>query len=337
MIKKALSLLLGLTLLPLSGCGMEADPAASTPVIEFEAQTWTVSFSGTKDSVEGQAAQYFADAVYGATNGAVTVELYPKDSLTDGGAGAGLQAVADGGASIGLYDSLVCEKLDPRLGVVSLPFLFSSAEDAAAKLDGSAGAALGEILQEYGLQSLGIGEAGFRFPTNSLHPITAPIDLIGLKLRVVDSDLIQEAYQVWGADCAAADWPMVFTALCTGTYKGQEAFLSAADAASIQSVQSYLTKWTGIYCCLYFCMNQALYDGLSPELREVADRCGREAVAYQRELARQEEAELLRRWAKAKVAIRELTAEEATAFRQAAQPCYDTFTAAYPDLCSFFL
>lgn len=335
--KKAISLLLALTLGLLSGCAAEDDPAASAPVIEFEAQTWTVSFSGTEDSVEGQAAQYFADAVYGATNGAVTVELCPEDSLTDGDAGAGLRAVADGGASIGLYNSLVCEKLDPRLGVVSLPFLFSSAEDAAAKLDGDAGAALGEILREYGLQSLGIGEAGFRFPTNSLHPIAAPIDMTGLKLRVVDSELIQEAYRIWGADCASADWPMVFTALCTGTYKGQEAFLSMADAASIQSVQSYLTKWSGIYCCLYFCVNEELYDGLSPELREVADRCGREAVARQRELARQEEAEILRRWAKAKVAIRELTPEEAAAFRQAAQPCYDKFSSAHPDLCSFFL
>jgi len=337
MMKKALSLVLALTLGLLSGCGTEAEPAVSAPVIEFEAQTWTVSFSGTKDSVEGQAAQYFADAVYGATNGAVTVELHPEDGLTDGDAGAGLRAVADGGASVGLYSSLVCEKLDPRLGVVSLPFLFSSAEDAAAKLDGDAGDALEEILKEYGLQSLGIGEAGFRFPTNSLHPIMAPIDLTGLKLRVTDSELIREAYQIWGADCAAADWPMVFTALRTGTYKGQEAFLSVADAASIQSVQSYLTRWTGIYCCLYFCMNRALYDGLSPELREVADRCGREAVVRQRELARQEEAEILRRWAKAKVAIRELTAEEAMAFRQAAQPCYDGFAEAYPDLSSFFL
>ncbi len=335
--KKALSLLLALTLGLLSGCGTEADPAASNPVIEFEAQTWTVSFSGTEDSVEGQAARYFADAVYGATNGAVTVTLHPEDGLAGSDAGAGLQAVADGGASIGLYNSLVCEKKDPRLGVVSLPFLFSSAEDAAAKLDGAAGDALGEILQEYGLQSLGIGEAGFRFPTNSLHPIAAPIDLTGLKLRVTDSELIQEAYRIWGADCASADWPMVFTALCTGTYKGQEAFLSAADAASIQSVQSYLTKWTGIYCCLYFCMNRALYDSLSPELREVADRCGREAVLRQRELARQEETETLRRWAKAKVAVRELTAEEATAFRQAAQPCYDGFAAAYPELTCFFL
>ncbi len=333
--KKTLCLLFTAAAVLTAGCGLPDEPADSSQVLEFEAQSWTLSFSGTEQSVEGQAARYFADSIYEATNGAVTVQLCPEDSLT-GGAPADLQAAADGGASLGLYSSLVCEKQDERLGVVSLPFLFASAEDAAAKLDGEPGDALKDILSEYGLVCLGFGEAGFRCPTNSTRPIASPEDLAGLKMRVEDSAMLQDAYRLWGADCVAAPWPMVFTALRTGTYDGQEAFLAAADASSIQSVQRYLTRWNGLYSCLYFCMNGPLYDGLSPELRDIVDRCGREAMERQRELNRQEEAAILRRWSKAKVAVRDLTEEEAAAFRLAAQPCYDRFARAYPELTAAF-
>lgn len=334
--KKTLCLLLTAAAVLTAGCGLPSEAATSSQVLEFEAQSWTLAFSGTEQSVEGQAAQYFADSIYEATNGAVTVELCPEDSLTGGSALEGFRAAAGGGASLGLYSSLVCEKQDERLGVVSLPFLFASAEDAAAKLGGEPGDALKDILAEYGLTCLGFGEAGFRYPTTSSRPIASPEDLAGLKMRVEDSAMLQEAYRLWGADCVAAPWPMVFTALRTGTYDGQEAFLAAADASSIQSVQSYLTRWNGLYSCLYFCMNEALYDGLSPALRDIVDRCGREAMERQRELSRQEEAAILRRWSKAKVAVRDLTEEEAAAFRLAAQPCYDRFARSFPELAALF-
>lgn len=325
-----LALVLPLTLL--SGCRNHGDSGSDPEIIEFEAQTWTLSFSGAERSGEGSAARYFADAIYEATNGAVTVTLHPFDGLTDGDPQAGFQGVADGSISLGLYSSLTCEQQDSRLGAVSLPFLFSSSEDAAARLDGDAGDALGEVLAEYGLHSLGIGESGFRCPTNSLSPITSPADLRGRKLRVTDSPLIQEAYRLWGADCITANWPLVFTALRTGTYDGQEEFLVTADAASVQSVQKYLTRWTGIYGCLYFFMNEELYSSLSPALQSIVDRCGRDAVAYQRQQHLQEEADILSQWAKAKVTVTELTAEETAAFRQAAQPCYDRFARDYPEL-----
>ena len=170
-----------------------------------------------------------------------------------------------------------------------------------------------------------MGEEGFRCPTNSLHVVTSPADLRGLKIRVADSPLVEEAYRLWGADCLTADWPMVFTALRTGTYDGQEEPLLTADAAAVQEVQKYLTRWTGIYSCFYFCMDQSLYDTLSPALREIADRCGREAMAEQRQLHRQRETEVLGDWSRARVLVTELTAEAAAEFRALAQPCYDRF------------
>ncbi|MDY3282430.1 TRAP transporter substrate-binding protein DctP [Dysosmobacter sp.] len=315
----ALASLAGLT-----ACG--GQPAAdSSQVIEFEAQTWRLSCSGGADSPEGQAAARFAAAVSDATNGAVTVEVLTNHQTAGGDGAAALEAVREGELDLAIVSSQEARTLDRRLEAVSLPFLFSSAQEAEAALDGAAGDALRDVLAEHRLRCLGMGEEGFRCPTNSLHVVTSPADLRGLKIRVADSPLVEEAYRLWGADCLTAAWPMVFTALRTGTMDGQEEPLMTADAAAVQEVQKYLTRWTGIYGCYYFCMNQELYESLSPALRDIADQCGGDAMAEQRQLHRQRETEILSGWSRAGVLVTELTAEAAAEFRTLAQPCYDRF------------
>ena len=323
--KKCHSLLLAVAaLVCLSACGGQ-NPADSSQVIEFEAQTWRLSCPGGEESPEGQAARHFAEAVSDATNGAVTVEVLTDHRTVDGDGAAALEAVRTGELDLAIVSSQEARELDRRLEVVSLPFLFSSAQAAETALAGAAGDGLRDVLAEHQLRCVGIGEEGFRCPTNNTRAVASPADLKGLKIRAADSPLLQEAYRLWGADCLTADWPMVFTALRTGTYDGQEEPLLTADAAAVQEVQKYLTRWTGIYSCFYFCMDQSLYDTLSPALREIADRCGREAMAEQRQLHRQRETEVLGDWSRARVLVTELTAEAAAEFRELAQPCYDRF------------
>jgi C4-dicarboxylate transporter DctM subunit len=118
---------------------------------------------------------------------------------------------------------------------------------------------------------------------------------------------------------------MVFTALQTGTFDGQENPLSIADAASIQTIQKYVTHWNGIYESLFLCMNKTLYDSLTPELQKLVDQCGRQAIEFQRQTSRDAEKTLLEQWAAAHVTVTELTEDQAKVFRKAAQPCYDQF------------
>ena len=195
---------------------------------------------------------------------------------------------------------------DQRFNVVSLPFLFSSTEEADAALDGAGGEALGEILEStYNVHLLGIAENGFRHITNSKHAIASKADMNGLKMRVAGSQLLNRSYELWGADYTNANWSEVFTALQTGTYDGQENPLPTADAASIQEVQSYLTYWTGAYDCLFFCMNAELYNSLSPELQAIVDEAGQAACEYERELNRSQDQEIMDKWAEAGVEITE--------------------------------
>lgn len=331
----ALTLALAMMAAVLTGCKTKAQTtkkeeksAASTSSssTEFEAQTWKVSCSATKDSTWMKAARYFGELVSKETNGAVTLEYYPADELTDGNEADGVQELMEGTVDISLHSNLTYASFDPRFNVVSLPFLFDSTEDADAKLqNGTGGKELKKILDSSGLHCIGIGENGFRCPTNNKRPIATVADMKGLNMRVASSELMNRIYQMWGANTNYANWPEVFTALKTGKYDGQENSVSTANAASIQTVQKYVTKWTATYDCIFMCMNKDLYESLSSDLQKVVDDCGEKAMAYQRKLNRKQDEEVLAQWKSDGIVVTEPSKEAIKAFKKTASPCWEEF------------
>ena len=143
---------------------------------------------------------------------------------------------------------------------------------------------------------MGIAENGFREITNSKHEIKSVDDMKNLKVRVAGSNLLMECYKRWGADATNMNWSETYTALQQKTVDGQENPLPAIDAASVQEVQPYCSMWDAIYDCLFFCINQDLYDTLTPEQQAVVDECGQKAVEYERYINRSGDEEIMNRW-----------------------------------------
>ena len=329
-----LALVMGLSLVACGGGKTEEKPAekpaenteqpAETGT-EFPEMTWKFACSATENTCWADMGRDFGQMVSDATGGKVKVEVYAADQLTAGNQTEGIQGVIDGTIELSAHSNIIYSNFDARLNVVSLPFLFSSFDDVDAKLDGDGGKAVGEVVESMGLHLLGIGENGFRHPTNSVRPIESLADMQGLKLRVAGSKLLNAAYDKWGANWTNANWSEVYTGLQTGTYDGQENPLPTADGASIAEVQKYVTYWTGIYDCIFFTMNGELYDSLDPELQKIVDECGQKAAQNQRKLEREGDQEVLQKWADAGIVVSELTPEAAEEFRKAAEPCYDEF------------
>lgn len=320
----ALALALAMAL-SLSACGGNTDPShtsenGDTP--QFEKMNWKFACSATENTVWADMGRDFGAMVSEATGGAVTVDVYAADQLTAGNQTEGIQGAIDGTIDMSAHSNLIYSSFDQRLNVVSLPFLFSSFEDVDTKLDGEAGKAVGKIVEGMGLHLLGIGENGFRHPTNSVRPIDSLAAMKGLKMRVAGSQLLNSAYGLWGANWSNANWSEVYTGLQTGTYDGQENPLPTADGASIAEVQDYVTYWTGVYDCIFFTMNGELYNSLSPELRRIVDECGAKAAQNQRKLQREEDQVVLKKWADAGVTVTELSDAAFQEFKAAAAPCY---------------
>ena len=139
----------------------------------WEEQTWNFTCSTTENSTWSEAGEHFGKLMEQATGGKVHVAVYAADQLTNGNQSEGIQALMEGDpVQISMHSNLIYSAFDPRFNVVSMPFNFDSLEDADEKLDGKAGDMLKEILEEYGLHTMGIAENGFRQLTNSQRPVT---------------------------------------------------------------------------------------------------------------------------------------------------------------------
>ena len=266
--------------------------------LDWNAQTWNFACSTTETSTWAKAGEKFGELMEQATGGKVKVNVYAADQLTNGNQSEGIQALMDGDpVQISMHSNLIYSAFDPRFNVVSIPYLFQSVEDADKKLDGEGGEKMKEILGEYGLHCMGMAENGFRELTNSVREIKSADDMKGLKIRVAGSNLLMECYKRWGADATNMNWSETYTALQQNTVEGQENPLPAIDAASVQEVQKYCSMWNANYDCLFFCINQELYDSLTPEQQKVVDEAGAKAVKYEREINRVGDDEIKTRWA----------------------------------------
>ena len=227
----------------------------------WEETTWNFTCSTTETSTWADGGRKFGELMEKATGGKVKVNVYAADQLTNGNQSEGIQALMNGDpVQISMHSNLIYSAFDPRFNVVSLPFIYDSVEDADAKFDGEAGEKLKEILSEYGLHCMGIAENGFRELTNSVREVKSVDDMKNLKIRVAGSNLLMECYKRWGADATNLNWSETYTALQQNTVEGQENPLPAIDAASVQEVQPYCSMWDAIYDCLFFCINQDIYN-----------------------------------------------------------------------------
>ena len=267
--------------------------------LDWPEMTWNFACSTTETSTWADGGRKFGELMEKATGGKVKVNIYAADQLTNGNQSEGIQALMNGDpVQISMHSNLIYSAFDPRFNVVSLPFIYDSYDDADAKFDGEAGEKLKEILGEYGLHCMGIAENGFRELTNSKHEVKTVDDMKNLKVRVAGSNLLMECYKRWGADATNMNWSETYTALQQNTVEGEENPLPAIDAASVQEVQPYCSMWDAIYDCLFFCINQDIYENLTPEQQQVVDEAGQKAVEYERYINRSGDEEIMSRWEK---------------------------------------
>ena len=324
--KKLLAIALALVMVLSLSTAAFADDA----IVEVgEPMEWSFACSATDNTCWADMGRQFGKYLSDRTGGKITVTVYASDALTSGNQQEGIQAVIDGSTDMCAHSNLIMSGFDQRLNVVSLPFIFESTDDVDALL-GAGGAgyeALAPIVEGLGLHLLGIAENGFRHVTNSKKEITSPEDMVGMKIRIPNTAVLTYAYGDWGANWQIANWSEVYTALQQGTYDGQENPLPTADGGSISEVNKFCTYWTGVYDCIFFCMNQDLYDSLSPELQALVDEAGAWAAAQQRQLEREGDQQVIDKWTAAGVKFTYLNDDQVKAFQEGASKVAEEWAA----------
>ena len=247
-----------------------------------------IGYALSPTSHYGVGAEAFAAAVAEATDGRYVVEQFPNSAL------GGEREMIEG-AQIGSVDVLITStgpvgNFVPETLITDIPFLFRDYDHARAVLDGPIGQEILARFPQHGLVALAWAENGFRNLTNSVHPVRAPADLSGLKLRTMQNDVHILAFETLGALPTPMAWPEVYTALQQGTVDGQENPIPVIVAANLADVQPYLSLTRHVYSPALFIMSKSVWDGLSETDQQAfveAARIG--AAAVREEVSRVEQ------------------------------------------------
>lgn len=133
-----------------------------------------------------------------------------------------------------------------------------------------------------------------------------------------------DLYETLGANPTAMNMSEVFTSLQQNVIDGQENAVDTILSYKVNEVQDYITCWNGVYDAVSFNCSPKFWDSLSTEDQQMVKECAEEAMAYQRQVNRDNEAEILDEFAQT-MTVTTLTDEETEAFRQATAPVYDTW------------
>ena len=204
--------------------------------------TMTVGHAQPEGNPRFVSMEQFAADVAEATNGHVKIEVYGNGQL--GTEKEMLEQVVAGtvqGMRGGQFD------FSPRLLMFTLPFLTNTRAQVTALLQSDlAQKVCAEAEGETGTVIINLCDAGgYRQFSNSKHPIKAPADLKGLKMRTNGMKTIDMTFQAMGATTTTIPYSDLYMGLKTGVADGQENPWVNVEGMKFYEVQKYFT------CLLY--------------------------------------------------------------------------------------
>ncbi|MCR5825844.1 MAG: DctP family TRAP transporter solute-binding subunit [Oscillospiraceae bacterium] len=319
----------------LAGCG--GGQRAVSGESEYDSVNLAMAVNGTDTQIDSLVANHFAELVSERSNGAVVVDVFPNDTLAGGNATKGIEYIAVGGSDLGAYATSVLANLEPKMSVATIPWSFSSYEQARQIIDTTGGAYYAKLLEEKGITYLGSFHNGFRQLTNSKRPVTKPEDLKGLKIRVPGSAVFMNTFEALGANPTAMSWSEVFTAIQQGTIDGQENGCSITKSAKMDEIQKYMTIWNYSYENDLFVVNTKIWESLPENTRQLLQECATEACNWGRDKLEADEAALIDGFRQSGMQVDELSEEQLDVFRQEVADVVSALKDYYgPEACAAF-
>lgn len=166
-------------------------------------------------------------------------------------------------------------KLDKKLGLFDLPWLFNDREHVqramAAGLEDAVRARIEEVA---GVKVVGVYENGFRHVVNGKRSVREPKDLNGLKIRISGGKFRQGVFQQMGATPQKVAWKETFTALQTGVVDGAEAAAYGFYEQKHYEVAKHLSLTGHVYTPSFLLASQTFWDSLNDEQKTAFSEAG---------------------------------------------------------------
>lgn len=271
-----------------------------------------------------KAAEGFAADVKEKTDGRVNFVLYPSGQLgNEKTMIEGLQIGSQGAAIIG---SGSLQPVEPKFGIVELPYTWKDARQAYAAYDGELGEALAKLAAAKNLVILSWWENGFRHLTNNRGPISTPADLDGLKTRVTPDKMRLDTFTALGANPAPLAFGELYSALQQKVFDAQENPLSIIYTSSFFEVQKYLSLTGHVWGPASLIVAKHTWNRISPEDQKVVQAAADKWRDEQRKMITESDAEYVARLKEKGMQVNEV---DKAPFIAAVAPVWKTYEPIY--------
>ncbi len=223
---------------------------------------------GSEGDIQTRYATEAAEAINTATDGRVTVQVFPASQL--GGVAETVDGVRMGSISMGHHDFASLARIVPEVAVFNAPFVYRDGAHALAATDPANSPALQAInerlVAEGGVRVIGRIYRGARHISSNF-AVKSPEDLAGKPFRAVPLELWVSMVKGFGAIPTPVEVSELPTALMTGVVVGQENPLTMIASNNLNEVQSHLSMTGHMRAVLAVFINEEVWQGLSEEHR----------------------------------------------------------------------
>ena len=292
---------------------------------DIQERTLKFPSASNKGHPQVMGVQKFAELVEEKSGGKITVKPFPGGVL-----GPDLQTVSamqGGTIDLTVMNASLLAGNAKEFAVLDFPYLFSTAAEADAVVDGPVGQKLFDKLPEKGLVGLAYWDLGFRDMNNEKRPIATAADLEGLKMRVIPTPIYIEFMNALGANAVPMPFTETYTALETGAIDGMTNPLLNITDMKFYEVTKYLTLTNHMYNIQAVIMSKKIWDSMSEDEKKIMREAAAEATTYQRQVAREANEKALEQLKEEGMEVSELAPEELAKMKEKAKPVIEKFTA----------
>ena len=320
----------------LSGCS-EQKAGNRQNEEQYEKVRLVMTGNGTELGIETLTARHFAELVSEASGGNVQIEFYPNDELTGGNTNEAVRSLTEGAVDLGGYVSGTMSLLDPRLEIATIPWSFSSYQEARQVIDDTGGDYYAKVLSEYGLVYLGSTHNAMRQLSNNRNAVRTLKDIRGLRVRVLGGEIYRLFFSALGAEPVPLGWSELNIALQQGVVEGQENGFFVMRSGRLNEIQKYMTVWNYLYENYLFVASRKTFELLEPKTQELLREKMRESCEWGRDYLENEEKKIRRQFKDDGLEIIDLTPEELEAFKKQVAPLREQLKAKYgAEACAAF-
>lgn len=257
-----------------TGSGSSSNYEDVTPDV-----TLTMSHQMAASHSINATAEEFARLVREKSEGKMKVDVFPAATL--GTETENLQALTNGTLDCAIIAAEFYANYVEEAGILCLPFMYDSYDDAAAKLAGEAGDTVAQmVLDTTGARILDYYVLAFRQIFTTDKPLNNVDDMAGLIIRIPDSTTYNATFTQMGAAPTALAWGETYTALDTGLVAAVENTPESVMSASMQEVCKYVNVTNHILGPTTISISDKVYQGLTAEQQAILDEAAAEACVF---------------------------------------------------------